>query len=1156
MVKKNVVSIIFLLLIINFSFAFCGGGGIEGDPFRICNLNDLNDVRNDLSAHYVLANDINASDTINWFDGGGWIPIGDESSPSTTAFRGVFDGNNFSINNLYINRPTQQYLGLFGHIFSDSVIKNLDLNATIVSNGYSGCLTGGQNIHDSFSSLIENVNVDCNIIGNHARTGGIIGWQIDGNIHKSSFVGTVSGHDYTGGIIGQQGNNVGSSILGVAKEVSSRGNIYSSTSHAGGIIGFQRGILENAYSLANVTATQGSVGGITGNLNLSGSYILNSYAIGLVTGNSWASSRGGIAGTANGDVNYSYYNNETTTRDKACGTGSGDCLTSPEDGNTTLELTQQPTFENWDFNDVWTIHPNINEGYPFFSWEQNNFYLNKVYNLTQNKYYLTIQESINEANNYDHIFITNNTYVENVIINKPIIIEGESVLGVIVDGGGTSNAITIDSSDVKIFNLTVTNSGSLSDNAGLRVNLGHSNIIISDINAISNNSSGIHITSGNSIIQNCYSSDNVWGIRIDFDSNFTIRNCLIENNLRIDPINDVYGQGIRAISVTDSFIYDNNILSSAREGILLSNATNDNNIFNNDINYSGVISNSSGIDISANSHNNIIQNNLISDTNGNGVNIISSDSGKILENIIFNSYNNALNITQSENIDINNNFLVGTIASNSFIIRFDRTQNSIIFNNLVKNSAAGTSNYGLALSGTSGNGSNNNTIFENDINDNANGIMVEQNSNSNKIYSNIIANNVDYGIRKLGGIDNNIYSNFIINNKYGFRTNQSNNLIYDNYFQNSNSNIFASSGANQWNIEKTIRTNILGGMYTGGNYWSNYLGSNRGDGFGDLNFNTTSGIDYLPLVEFFLINLIGDKNDINSIGVSDLVLMIDGNSTSGNDFFDGIKKVEIFDSNFKLSEFDHNFLQSDFDLSKIKIELQEDYLLVDLNSQLQDDFNKTLYLENNDFISVCVKNEDVSDISDMSSDCLETNEYLFDACLTDGSQSIAGIDCLLDANGIINISNLMHSAVRGNLAPQPSPSSGSSSCTPLFNCSEWSECTNETQTRTCEIINNCLSNFRPKENQECIYLEENDSELDDFDNVDDIANNDSSVIEYPIIIEDLVGEEIVDINKDINQISKITEAVQENNDFFIFGIVMLLILVTFFIYLFVVKKNK
>lgn len=91
-----------------------------------------------------------------------------------------------------------------------------------------------------------------------------------------------------------------------------------------------------------------------------------------------------------------------------------------------------------------------------------------------------------------------------------------------------------------------------------------------------------------------------------------------------------------------------------------------------------------------------------------------------------------------------------------------------------------------------------------------------------------------------------------------FLNSSGNNLIYNNCFNNTN-NAY-DDGSNIWNITKTSGTNIIGGPYLGGNYWSDYTGwDTNGDGLGDIKLpynssgNIITGGDYLPLVQILIV---------------------------------------------------------------------------------------------------------------------------------------------------------------------------------------------------------------------------------------------------------------------------------------------------------------
>ena len=110
-----------------------GSGNTIDDPFVICSVDDLNNIRAALTKHYKLGInlDLNVSP---YNDGNGWEPIGICGPLEyecyignySYTFTGSFNGNNHVISHLYINRPATSYIGLFGYT-NEAIIYNLIL---------------------------------------------------------------------------------------------------------------------------------------------------------------------------------------------------------------------------------------------------------------------------------------------------------------------------------------------------------------------------------------------------------------------------------------------------------------------------------------------------------------------------------------------------------------------------------------------------------------------------------------------------------------------------------------------------------------------------------------------------------------------------------------------------------------------------------------------------------------------------------------------------------------------------------------------------------------------------------------------------------------------------------------------------------------------
>lgn len=106
------------------------------------------------------------------------------------------------------------------------------------------------------------------------------------------------------------------------------------------------------------------------------------------------------------------------------------------------------------------------------------------------------------------------------------------------------------------------------------------------------------------------------------------------------------------------------------------------------------------------------------------------------------------------------------------------------------------------------------------------------------------------------GVSNvSIYDNIIENNRYGIVIDvsvlSSNITIYNNALSNSDNTEIAGSPYSPdiyWNTTLIESENILGGTWTGGNFWNDYTGVDAdGDGIGDTTYEIASGDEH-PLV--------------------------------------------------------------------------------------------------------------------------------------------------------------------------------------------------------------------------------------------------------------------------------------------------------------------
>ena len=341
-----------------YSSSFAGGTGTESDPYQISDVDELQYMNLDLTAHYILVNDIDALETSEWNAGAGFLPVG--NSP-TNSFTGAFDGDGYTISDLFIDKTTQ-YTGLFGFAHgasihdvtledvdisggletgalvgrhrTDSEMSNCSVTGSVTGTNEIGGLVGrnvaystisdcsatcevsGNNMvgglvgYNWNSATISNSNATCNVDGNW-YVGGLVGYSSSGNlgrstISNSSATSTVSGSSNIGGLVGR---NTNSTISGSTAD----GNVKGTGWGAGGLVGASYiGTISNCHAAGNVVIPE-DAGGLAGYVDNS-NVITDCYATGDVSGNWYV---GGLVSEnvssqisnsyATGDVSSTYY---------------------------------------------------------------------------------------------------------------------------------------------------------------------------------------------------------------------------------------------------------------------------------------------------------------------------------------------------------------------------------------------------------------------------------------------------------------------------------------------------------------------------------------------------------------------------------------------------------------------------------------------------------------------------------------------------------------------------------------------------------------------------------------------------------------------------------------------------------------------------------
>lgn len=372
----SLVSVIFLVFMCNIAFAenteFSGGTGTADDPYKVSSAEQLNAVRNYLDAYFIQTCDIDMTEATSeggtyYNDGNGWVPIGDKNN----IFTGTYNGGNYSIIGLYC-ADNSQYVGVFG--YNAGNLRNMKAkDCHIEVTRFGGCIAG-YNL-----GMVEYCSSNSLVTGNGTYAGGIVGYNVKGNIRYCSNFGNIKS-SYSGGSVG--------GIVG-----SYDGDILSNCYNSGTIIGYGEvgGIAGSCCANINQCGNEGTIisygktsinqdsGGIVGFMSVNGTTLKQNvkdcFNKGIVGGGkytadivayvytSYSSSKVTIENcyTLNSlpkifcdnykNVNVVLENNYILDKD----------LTSEE-------MKDKEYFIGFDFDNVWGISNNVNEGLPYLRW--------------------------------------------------------------------------------------------------------------------------------------------------------------------------------------------------------------------------------------------------------------------------------------------------------------------------------------------------------------------------------------------------------------------------------------------------------------------------------------------------------------------------------------------------------------------------------------------------------------------------------------------------------------------------------------------------------------------------------------------------------------------------------------------------------------------
>ena len=303
--------------------------GTSGDPKLVESVSDL-----------ALLGTANCLSSSYYFEQTADIYLSDPWTPYGFDFTANYDGGGYAIGNLQVEVAGNA--GFFSTISAGLVTNLRFVNASVVSTGsHAGVLAG----EIKNASTVSKVSIQATLVKGVSPTGGLAGRTSSVPNEMRSIFSEISVDAIVESTSENAGGIIGHSVADTAglTDVSFAGSVHAGGSYAAGVVGFGVGALvENAYSVGDIT------GGVT--------------------------RRGGIMGTGyfGADVRNSFYLTGTVDSN------------SNVDGDATagaVMVTKPPYFSaSWSIGDsvdvlrsgsateTWFIDPEVGDGYPVLVW--------------------------------------------------------------------------------------------------------------------------------------------------------------------------------------------------------------------------------------------------------------------------------------------------------------------------------------------------------------------------------------------------------------------------------------------------------------------------------------------------------------------------------------------------------------------------------------------------------------------------------------------------------------------------------------------------------------------------------------------------------------------------------------------------------------------